>query len=534
MKEAAVTVKKPAAKKDASTPKQIESIYRMSTEKELGTLKDLVKNISHNGTKPSADSIATELSIMPIAQRASALLGLQRTHGNRYVQRVVAGIQAKLMVSPAGDKYEQEADRVAKQVVQEISTPTVQSVQRQDVKEEEEEELLQGKFETVQRQEPEEEEEELQMKPMVQPLSNGGMSATPELEAAIRQARGSGQPLSDRVRQPMEQAFGADFSGVRVHEDAQSDQLNRLLRARAFTTGKDIFFREGVYNPGSWGGQELIAHELTHVVQQNGGAVQRAQIQARLPSAQQSADSGKVLGQAPEITQRSQPGRIHRCFLSSKTKTKPEPPSLDEVINKGKKSLPKDIADQLTVSSESFSALRERANVAVKEAYKGKKGVEYKPKPPKKAGTAPAYYKEGATYFEEDFPMPMTVLNIIFETANAAQAVEFKRLEKDYDEDLIMDTPYKAYGVDTSELGPLAEEATTKQKKRSLIQEYYEWISLQIARNTFKQLAPKFTSEMARAAWESSFEILLGYETFMEYYNEFGKTHRKAVEATLV
>jgi hypothetical protein len=67
----------------------------------------------------------------------------------------------------------------------------------------------------------------------------------------------------------MERVFGADFSGVRVHTDAHSDSLNHSLHARAFTTGKDIFFKQGEYNPGSSTGQELIAHELAHVVQQN-------------------------------------------------------------------------------------------------------------------------------------------------------------------------------------------------------------------------------------------------------------------------
>ena len=69
--------------------------------------------------------------------------------------------------------------------------------------------------------------------------------------------------------------MGADFSGVRVHTDTQSDQLNRSIQAKAFTTGQDVFFRSGEYNPGSKGGQELIAHELTHVVQQNGSTVQK-------------------------------------------------------------------------------------------------------------------------------------------------------------------------------------------------------------------------------------------------------------------
>jgi hypothetical protein len=73
----------------------------------------------------------------------------------------------------------------------------------------------------------------------------------------------------------MEGAFGADFSGVKVHTDSKSHELNQSIQARAFTTGQDIFFRQGEYNPGSRPGQELLAHELTHVVQQNGSAVSK-------------------------------------------------------------------------------------------------------------------------------------------------------------------------------------------------------------------------------------------------------------------
>jgi hypothetical protein len=74
----------------------------------------------------------------------------------------------------------------------------------------------------------------------------------------------------------MERAFEADFSGVKVHTDTEADIMNRQLNARAFTTGQDIFFREGEYSPSSGSGQKLIAHELTHVVQQTGkGKVQR-------------------------------------------------------------------------------------------------------------------------------------------------------------------------------------------------------------------------------------------------------------------
>jgi Domain of unknown function (DUF4157)/ADP-ribosyltransferase exoenzyme len=78
------------------------------------------------------------------------------------------------------------------------------------------------------------------------------------------------------LQEKMSQAMGADFSGVKVHTDSQSDQLNQSIQAKAFTTGQDVFFRQGAFDPSSRSGQELLAHELTHVVQQNGGNVMRS------------------------------------------------------------------------------------------------------------------------------------------------------------------------------------------------------------------------------------------------------------------
>jgi Domain of unknown function (DUF4157) len=101
-------------------------------------------------------------------------------------------------------------------------------------------------------------------------------NVSPDVELAIQQERGGGQALDHGVRRQMESSFGANFSGVRVHTDAQSDSLNRALSARAFTTGQDIFFRGGAYQPAHSSGRELIAHELTHVVQQGGDQVRRA------------------------------------------------------------------------------------------------------------------------------------------------------------------------------------------------------------------------------------------------------------------
>jgi hypothetical protein len=89
-----------------------------------------------------------------------------------------------------------------------------------------------------------------------------------DFETRLNSARGGGSPLDRAFRAKVEPAMGADFSGVKVHTDAEADRLNRSIQAKAFTTGQDIFFRQGTYEPGSEQGQELLAHELTHVVQQ--------------------------------------------------------------------------------------------------------------------------------------------------------------------------------------------------------------------------------------------------------------------------
>ncbi|MEQ9359901.1 eCIS core domain-containing protein [Coleofasciculus chthonoplastes] len=219
-------------------------------------------------------------------------------------------IQAKLTIGEPNDKYEQEADQVASQVVNQINSPQTQpsvqgkTVQREALPEEEEETPVSAKLEsgTVQREAlPEEEEEETPVsaklesdtiqrqgispeeeeKKKISPKlmrksqsGTGSTNASVNLEESIQQKRGQGQSLSEDIREPMEQAFGADFSGVKVHTDSQSDQLNHSIQARAFTTGQDVFFKQGEYNPGSKDGQELLAHELTHVVQQT-GTVQR-------------------------------------------------------------------------------------------------------------------------------------------------------------------------------------------------------------------------------------------------------------------
>ncbi|NOZ70117.1 MAG: DUF4157 domain-containing protein [Deferribacteres bacterium] len=108
----------------------------------------------------------------------------------------------------------------------------------------------------------EEDEEPVQVKAL------SGSAPTVDLQTRLNSLRGSGQPLPDTDRSFMERRFGADFSGVRVHTDSNAVQMNRQLNAQAFTHGRDIYFGAGRYSPGTSSGRRLLAHELTHVVQQ--------------------------------------------------------------------------------------------------------------------------------------------------------------------------------------------------------------------------------------------------------------------------
>jgi Domain of unknown function (DUF4157) len=228
--------------------------------------------------------------------------------------RSVPKVQAKLTLGPVGDRYEKEADQVAHQVVQHIASPAAQDpsgtaagsgvAQRAGAKPDDDlddvmtkplpgavqrvtgdDDLddvmtkpLSGSVQRAGAKPGDEDLDDVMMKPAAGSVQRDGEGAGGgpiggDVESSIEGARSGGRALDKEVRASMEPAFGADFSGVRVHADAKADGLNRSLQARAFTTGQDVFFRSGEYNPGSSGGKELIAHELTHVVQQNPGSV---------------------------------------------------------------------------------------------------------------------------------------------------------------------------------------------------------------------------------------------------------------------
>lgn len=95
----------------------------------------------------------------------------------------------------------------------------------------------------------------------------------PVVESQIGRARGGGVSLHPGARARIEPLVGDSLADVRVHDGPAADALARSVQARAFTTGRDVFFARGEYRPGTSGGDRLLAHELTHVVQQRGAPV---------------------------------------------------------------------------------------------------------------------------------------------------------------------------------------------------------------------------------------------------------------------
>ncbi|MET0576357.1 MAG: DUF4157 domain-containing protein [Mesorhizobium sp.] len=167
--------------------------------------------------------------------------------------RLPSAIQRKAQIGPVDDPFEREADQVADAVTSDRTFgpigPTGNAVQRKcaQCEEEEEQQTIQRKCAAC------EAEEKIQRKPA---------------EAAARAVSRGGQPLSEGERAYFEPRFGRDLSAVRIHTGGQAADAATAINARAYTLGSDIAFASGEYAPSSPHGKRLIAHELTHVVQQ--------------------------------------------------------------------------------------------------------------------------------------------------------------------------------------------------------------------------------------------------------------------------
>jgi hypothetical protein len=216
-------------------------------------------------------------------------------------------VQTKVAIGEPNDHYEKEADAMAdvvtsggtanknitsktqgqgetqsKPLAQQI-TPLVQrapeeeaqaKVQRAEEEEAQtkvqraEEEEAQTKVQKMEEEEPQaklqraEEEEEAQAKGATK------SSVKPAMETSLKSKKGGGSKMDSKTKSEMETGFGADFSGVSIHTDSKAQEMSDEIGAQAFTYGNDVYFNQGKYNPQSQEGKHLLAHELTHTIQQ--------------------------------------------------------------------------------------------------------------------------------------------------------------------------------------------------------------------------------------------------------------------------
>jgi hypothetical protein len=196
------------------------------------------------GERPHAPAASPRAHLVPLHSGQSGLLQRQCACGGsagmageceECSKQKRLGLQTKLTVNEPGDRYEREADRVADQVMAAPAHPGVS-----------------GTPQHIQR---------------FSGQSPGQMGAAP---ASVGKVLASpGRPLEPALRQDMEQRFGYDFSTVRVHADAKAAASARAVNALGYTVGSSIIFDVGQYAPHTSAGQKLLAHELTHVVQQS-------------------------------------------------------------------------------------------------------------------------------------------------------------------------------------------------------------------------------------------------------------------------
>lgn len=191
------------------------------------------------------------------------------------VQRVAdtPRVQLKLRVGSVDDPLEREADRVATEVLMRLADTAVMPAAAPQAE---------GPA-RVQRSAT---AEELSRAPG---HGREGGDAEQEVARRVQRSASGGRQMEPAIRDRMQQGFGADLSGVRIHADREADGLSRSLNARAFTTGSDIFFGAGQYQPTTSSGQELLAHELTHTLQQGSTRVQRSAVPARTQRRQRRA-----------------------------------------------------------------------------------------------------------------------------------------------------------------------------------------------------------------------------------------------------
>jgi hypothetical protein len=251
------------------------SSKKISGEDSFEREADSVANAVMSNPQPSPGVRQQKISNV---QRLATSKDEEKTSTNEERMKQDKDVQEKsvqLMESPEKkedqvqktDASQQEEDKV-----QRMNSPKgeEEKVQKADDPKMEEDKMKDKGIQTKEEGEPEQEEKESTTP--VQPKLNNESGETPQATTRyLRDTKGKGSPLSKDLLHEMNAKLGYDFSGVRIHDDSEAHGVCKEFHAQAFTHGQDIYFDEGKFDPQTAEGRFLLAHELTHVIQQTGG-----------------------------------------------------------------------------------------------------------------------------------------------------------------------------------------------------------------------------------------------------------------------
>ncbi|MGZ4074336.1 MAG: eCIS core domain-containing protein, partial [Bacteroidia bacterium] len=210
-------------------------------------------------------------------------------------------IQPQLEVGEEDDEHEKEANHVADKVMK-MSDPD-EKKKKMSEGTEKIQKMSSGKEEEKMKDEDEGKIQKMSDGPVtINKMSdgNGSMAAPQNVEQGINSTKGNGQSLPADTQQELGSKMNADFSDVNIHTDSNAVQMNKEIGAKAFTHGNDIYFNQGQYNPNSNTGKHLLAHELTHTVQQGNGKTMLNKQQNSLVNDPEEDLGNKLLTQYPQ------------------------------------------------------------------------------------------------------------------------------------------------------------------------------------------------------------------------------------------
>lgn len=312
MTKTLVTTKAPAVSKAAANVQRKTATPPSSQASESATSVQTKIKVGTKGDKyeREADSVAEQVVNksteakpemqgifpgIPVVERVNKSEAPAQEEDQKEQEKGDQEVQAKEQMSGNSEDESAQANQEdhvqsSEEVQEKEENEEVQAQEEDSVQEQEEHTQEQSGEEVQESEEVQEKQKDKRKQKLKKKHPKRSKSLSPELEAMLRGSLHEGEPMKDDIKGEMESGFGMDFSTVRIHTDRRSWQMNKLLLAQAFAFRNHIFFGQGKYNPDTREGKLLLAHELTHVVQQGFGIAKDEHMQQADEEVQEEED----------------------------------------------------------------------------------------------------------------------------------------------------------------------------------------------------------------------------------------------------